>query len=639
MVTIIKRILPSRLAAIAFGHDVFMAAVSFGLSMGLRVGFDFAPAQAAVLLPGTAVFAAISALVFLSLRLYRGIWRYASMSDLLQLARAVSIIVILFSLLMFLLIRLEGIPRSLPFINWFVLLALLGGPRFVYRLYKDRSFDWKQGQQASNLIPVLLLGAGDEAELFIRASRSSSGSNYYPVGILSESKGRVGREIHGVRVLGTIDDLKEVITDLNAKGTVPQRLVLTKDTIKGAEVSGLLKDAEALGLTLARSSRAHDLKSGTSNEIKTRPIAIEDLLGRPQQPLDRAAMAKLVGGKRVLVTGAGGSIGSELVRQIAGLNPAEILLLENSEYALYKIDRETSLIHPDVARSVVIADVRDRDRVEQVFANYKPDLVFHAAALKHVPLVEENPFEGVMTNIVGTRNVADACVNAGAEAMVMISTDKAVNPTNIMGTTKRVAECYCQALDVNRGNDEGTRFITVRFGNVLGSTGSVVPLFTKQINNGGPITVTHPDMTRYFMTTREAVELVLQASSMGVDSHEMDGKIFVLDMGEPVKIVDMANQMIRLAGLEPDKDIKIEFTGIRPGEKLFEEIFHSSEPPVATSSPGILLAEPRVLNIDEINNGIDDFFSAAKNEDAGALIKVISQVVPEYVSENGQDKK
>ena len=639
MVTITKRILPSRLATIAFGHDVFMAAISFGLSMGLRVGFDFAPAQAAVLLPGTAVFAAISALVFLGFRLYRGIWRYASMGDLLQLARAVSIIVIVFSLLMFLLIRLEGIPRSLPFINWFVLLALLGGPRFIYRLYKDSSLDWKQGQQSGSLIPVLLLGAGDEAELFIRASRAGSGSNYYPVGILSETKGRVGREMHGVRVLGIIDDLKEIVISLNTKGTYPQRLVLTKDTIKGTEVSELLKTAEALGLTLARASKVHDLRSGASDEIKTRPIAIEDLLGRPQQPLDRVAMGKLVGGKRVLVTGAGGSIGSELVRQIAGLNPAEILLLENSEYALYKIDREISLIHSGLLRSAVIADVRDRDRVDQVFANYKPQLVFHAAALKHVPLVEENPFEGVMTNIIGTRNVADACVNAGVRAMVMISTDKAVNPTNIMGATKRAAECYCQALDVRRGNDDGTRFITVRFGNVLGSTGSVVPLFTKQINGGGPITVTHPDMTRYFMTTREAVELVLQASSIGIDSHEMDGKIFVLDMGEPVKIVDMATQMIRLAGLEPGKDIKIEFTGIRPGEKLFEEIFHSSESPIKTSSPGILLAAPRVLDMGEVNNGLDAFFKSARDGDMGALKDAISHLVPEYVPENGQGKK
>ena len=639
MVTIIKRTLPSRLATIAFGHDVFMAAVSFGLSMGLRVGFDFAPTQAAVLLPGTVVFTAISALVFLSLRLYRGIWRYASMNDLLQLARAVSIIIIVFSLLMFLLVRLEGIPRSLPFINWFVLLALLGGPRFIYRLYKDRSLDWKQGQQAGNLIPVLLLGAGDEAEIFIRASRANSGSNYYPVGILSETNGRVGREMHGVRVLGTIDNLKEAIRGLNAKGIHPQRLVLTKDTIKGAEVSELLKDAEALGLTLARTSRVHDLKSGASDEIKTRPIAIEDLLGRPQQPLNRAAMAKLVGGKRVLVTGAGGSIGSELVRQILGLDPAKMLLLENSEYALYKIDREVSLTHPDVTRSAVIADVRDRDRVEQVFQNYKPELVFHAAALKHVPLVEENPFEGVMTNIIGTRNVADACVNAGAEVMVMISTDKAVNPTNIMGATKRAAECYCQALDVKRGNDDGTQFITVRFGNVLGSTGSVVPLFTKQIDNGGPITVTHPDMTRYFMTTREAVELVLQASSIGVDSHEMDGKIFVLDMGKPVKIVDMATQMIRLAGLEPGKDIKIEFTGIRPGEKLFEEIFHVGEPPVATSSPGILLAAPRVLEMGEVNNGLDSFYTAAKDENMNSLKKAIFLLVPEYSPDSVSEKK
>ena len=630
-----RSLLPSRLATIAFAHDVFMAAISFGISMGLRVGFDFAPAQASVLLPGTFAFVAISALVFLVMRLYRGIWRYASMGDLLQLARAVSIIVVAFSLLMFVLVRLEGIPRSLPFINWFVLLALLGGPRFIYRLYKDRHLDWKLNKRPQNLIPVLLVGAGDEAEIFIRAARSESGSSYYPVGIISETRKRVGREIHGIEVLGTVDQLNNVVAELSDKGLRPQRLVLTKDAIKGAEVSELLVQAEKLGLTLARASKVHDLKSGATDEIKTRPIAIEDLLGRAQQPLDRAAMAELVEGKRVLITGAGGSIGSELVHQISGLNPAEILLLENSEYALYKIDRKISLINQGIPRHAVLANVRNRERIGQIFSNYKPELVFHAAALKHVPLVEQNPFEGVMTNIIGTRNVADACVKAGTEVMVMISTDKAVNPTNIMGATKRAAECYCQALDVKRGAGDGTRFVTVRFGNVLGSTGSVVPLFTKQIDGGGPITVTHPDMTRYFMTTREAVELVLQASSLGINTHEMDGKIFVLDMGEPVKIVDLARQMIRLAGLEPDRDIEILFSGIRPGEKLFEEIFHSSEPPIKTSSPGILLAAPRVMDMSEVADGLDAFYNAALNEDMAALRSAIARLVPEYSADSG----
>lgn len=632
-----RSLLPSRLATIAFAHDIFMAAISFGLSMGLRVGFDFAPAQISVLLPGTAVFTAISGIVFLFMRLYRGIWRYASMNDLLQLARAVSIIIVL-SLLVFFLVRLDGIPRSLPFINWFVLLALLGGPRFVYRLYKDRHFDWKLNQQAQNLIPVLLVGASDEAEIFIRSTRAGSGSNYYPVGIISETSGRVGREIHGVEVLGTIKQLNEVVEKLTAKGSRPQRLVLTKDTIKGAEVSEMLIQSEKLGLTLARASRVHDLKSGATDEVKTRPIAIEDLLGRAQQPLDREAMAGLVSAKRVLITGAGGSIGSELVRQVANLNPAEILLLENSEYALYKIDREVSLSHPDIPRHGILADVRDHERIGKIFNSYKPELVFHASALKHVPLVEQNPFEGTMTNIIGTKNVADASIAAGTDVMVMISTDKAVNPTNIMGATKRAAECYCQALDIKRGVGDGTRFVTVRFGNVLGSTGSVVPLFSKQIADGGPITVTHPDMSRYFMTTREAVELVLQASSIGTGSHQMDGKIFVLDMGEPVKIIDLARQMIRLAGLEPDKDIEIKFTGIRPGEKLFEEVFHVGEPPVKTEAPGILLAAPRVQNINQVTKIFDDFITSAQTENRQALLDTFARLVPEYTPDNGTDK-
>lgn len=383
-------------------------------------------------------------------------------------------------------------------------------------------------------------------------------------------------------------------------------------------------------MTLARMPRVHDLKSGATDEVRIQPIAIEDLLGRPQQPLDRAGMAALVKGKRVLVTGAGGSIGSELVRQVADIGPAELVLVENSEFALYQADREMAERHADMARHAVIADVRDRERIEQVFNHYKPELVFHAAALKHVPLVEDNPFEGILTNAIGTRHVADACEAADVNVMVMISTDKAVNPTNIMGATKRIAETYVQALDLRRGANEGTRFVTVRFGNVLGSTGSVVPLFQRQLAEGGPITVTHPDMTRYFMTIREAVELVLQASSLGAGSHATDGKIFVLDMGEPVKIVDLARQMIRLAGLTPGVDIEIQYTGTRPGEKLFEEIFHGSEPPAPTEAAGILLAAPRTQDVDEVNAVLAKLEAAAHGGDLGGLMDAIAALVPEY---------
>ncbi|MBL4691924.1 MAG: polysaccharide biosynthesis protein, partial [Magnetovibrio sp.] len=312
------------------------------------------------------------------------------------------------------------------------------------------------------------------------------------------------------------------------------------------------------------------------------------------------------------------------------------VLVENSEFALYQIDREMIEHAPAITRHAILADVRDRARIDQVFAHVKPELVFHAAALKHVPLVEDNPFEGMQTNVQGTRNVADACEAANVAQMVMISTDKAVNPTNIMGATKRIAETYVQALDLRRKNNPGTRFVTVRFGNVLGSTGSVVPLFQRQLNAGGPITVTHPDMTRYFMTIREAVELVLQASSLGAGNNDHHGKIFVLDMGEPIKIVDLARQMIRLADLKPGQNTDIQFTGTRPGEKLFEEIFHGSEAPVPTRAPGILLASPRTQQVDQVVSILDQLKAAAGSENFVDLMAGLKALVPEYAPPDDQ---
>jgi len=615
---------------VAFSHDVIMAALSFGLSMWMRLGEIVDPLNNTVLLGGTMAFTATAAVVFLSLRMYRGIWRYASTTDLVTLAKAVTVLIVIFSFEMFFFSRHEGVPRSVPIINWFVLLAMLGGPRFLYRMIKDRRYGWHMDLSSTPKIPVLLVGAGDEAELFIRDAARSKTASYRPIGIIAESSSRVGRHIHGVEVLGTLADIKQILTNLKGQDR-PRRLVLTKDTIKGAGVRELLELAQHFGMTMARMPRVDDLQSdGESQELHIRPIAIEDLLGRPQQPLDRDAMTALAQNKRILITGAGGSIGSELVRQLAEIGPKELVLVENSEFALYLVDRELAELHPSLTRHAVIADVRDRTRIDQVFAHYKPELVFHAAALKHVPLVEDNVFEGMRTNAIGTRNVADACVAANVDVMVMISTDKAVNPTNIMGATKRIAETYVQALDLSRGADNGTRFVTVRFGNVLGSTGSVVPLFQKQLQAGGPLTVTHPDMTRYFMTIREAVELVLQASALGASNHASDGKLFVLDMGEPVKIIDLARQMIRLAGFVPDQDIQIQFTGTRPGEKLFEEIFHGAEPLVPTKAPGVLLASPRTQDVDQVRATLDALDKAARGEDLDALLFNIAKLVPEY---------
>lgn len=608
---------------IAYGHDIAMAALSFLITIYLREG-EFTYVWD-IVKPGTLVFTLIATVVFWASGLYRGVWRYASMNDLMAITRAVSLTLLVFILVMFAWTRLEALPRSAPFINWFVLMALLGGPRFIYRVAKDRRVDLGPMDTARR-VPVLLVGAGDEAELFIRSLQRDEDGPYRVVGIVSLREGRVGRMIHGVEVLTDGGDVTGAIKKLGTLGGKPQRLILTRHDVDGPTVRALLDEAAQHGLSMARLPRLTDFRPEGGGAPAVMPIAVEDLLGRPQTPLDRNAMRDLVKGRRVLVTGAGGSIGSELARQIADFDPAHLGLLEVSEFALYSIDREIQERSPDVARRAIIADVRDRERIATVVTELKPELVFHAAALKHVPLVEDNPFEGVRTNVAGTVSVADACRRGGVEAMVMISTDKAVNPTSVMGATKRVAERYCQARDVAGG----TRFVTVRFGNVLGSTGSVVPLFQRQLAMGGPLTVTHPDMTRYFMTVREAVELVLQASVHGLGHEDTEGRIFVLEMGEPVKIVDLARQMIRLAGLRPDEDVEIEFSGVRPGEKLFEEIFHGSEPPVKTATPGVLLAAPRADDGVDVGGLIEELQAAAAGADRPRVSALIGTLVPEY---------
>lgn len=617
---------------IVYGHDIVMTMASFYVSVYLRFGAGFTDYfRSETLFQGGVLFALIGAGVFLYMGLYRGVWRYASINDLAAITRAVTLVILIFMVAMFLWTRLENLPRSLVLINWFVLMAMLGGPRFFYRLLKDRRFGSYVNDDGLAPIPVLLAGAGDAAEEFIRSLNRTQNAGYRVVGIVAETAGRVGRNIRGVPVIGTTGALPEAIDALGMLGDAPQRLILSDENMDGATIGKLLDDAGRCGMTLARLPRLTEFKSGIDDVTEVRPIAIEDLLGRPQNPLDRDAMQTLIEGKRVLITGAGGSIGSELMRQISDFGPAHLSLLDSSEFNLYSIDMEAAKRHPELARRAIIADVRDRDAIGRCIGDAAPELVFHAAALKHVPLVEGNPAEGALTNIIGTANVANACKEAGVGAMVMISTDKAVNPTSVMGATKRIAERYCQALDLNDANG-ATRFITVRFGNVLGSTGSVVPLFQKQLAEGGPLTVTDPEMKRYFMTIHEAVELVLQASALGA-AESGDGKIFVLDMGSPVLIVDLARQMIRLAGKVPDVDINIEFTGLRPGEKLFEEIFHSAEPLLKTDRPGILLAAPRGAGVKEMTAAVEAIAEAANAADTDTLIKLICKLVPEYTPE------
>lgn len=632
----------NRRALFAFLHDTIMAALSLAASLYLRMGADFVGYHPRLIAGYIASFTLIAAAVFLLTGLYRGIWRYASLPDLFNIGRAVTLTVLIFLPVMFVLTRLDALPRSTLLIDWFVLIALLGGPRLAYRLFKDRGLDHIFERAKHRGVPVLLISAKDAADTFIRAMTRDPRAVYRVVGVLADTPSRVGREINRVPVLGTIDALDEVVARLDRRGRRPQKLIITGQSLPGAQVRALLDRADALAIPLARLPRLTDFERHLDDpdrvpEHAIEPIALEDLLGRPQAVLDHEGMARLVHGRRVLVTGAGGTIGAELSRQIAALTPARLALLDNSEFALYAIELDLRERFPGLLPVPLLRDVRGRAELDAVIAAERPEIVFHAAALKHLPMVEANPLEGVMTNIVGTRNIAEAARAFGVPLLVMISTDKAVNPTSVMGATKRVAEAFCQALDLyearRRGPlEHGTRLVTVRFGNVLGSTGSVVPLFQRQLAAGGPLTVTHPEVTRFFMTVREAVELVLQAAALApsADQAEARGKIFVLDMGEPVRIVDLAHQMIRLAGLRPGRDITIELIGLRPGEKLHEELFHPAEPLVATANPAIRLAAPRTADYAMLARSIDELEENARARREERVLQLVERLVPEY---------
>jgi len=628
---------------VAFLHDLAMAAAAFMIALLLRLGNEAWASLMTNLWPSMLLFTAVCGLVFLTTGLYRGVWRYASMNDLVAIIKAVTLSLAVFLPVTFMVTRLDSLPRSWLVITWFVLIFLLGAPRMLYRVFKDQGFRHLLEHDRHRRVPVLLVGAGDAAETFIREMARDRDGAFEVLGVIDEKGTRIGRHIHGVPVYGQLHDLPEVFTRLARRERKPQRLILTKP-LERDEVDYVLELADRQGATVARLPRLTDFSGGVEERLQIRPIAIEDLLGRAQTKLDRPAMQGLIQGRRVLVTGAGGSIGAELTRQIAAFQPAQLTLFDSSEFNLYSIDLELDERFPDLPRGAVIGDVRDRERVDRLFAEAQPDLVFHAAALKHVPMVEFNPLEGLNTNVLGTRNVADACRRSGVAAMVLISTDKAVNPPNVMGATKRLAESYCQALDLLRRSGEGasggTRFVTVRFGNVLGSTGSVVPLFQRQLAAGGPLTVTHPEMTRYFMTIREAVELVLQASVLGTDSPAAEaGRIYVLDMGEPVKIVDLARQMIRLAGLRPDREVEIRFTGLRPGEKLHEELFHGGEALMQTSHPGLRLADPRTVDAELLSRSLDELEALVRQGESDKALRLLQRLVPEFRGGRAADQR
>lgn len=616
-------------------HDLLAAPASFTVALILRTGGDSFEHYISLLPLWLCLFTIIAAVSFHSFGMYRGIWRYASILDLTSILKATTVAVLVFTAALAIITRFEGLPRSVPIIHWLLLTFMLAGPRLAYRLFKDNRLRRLTAGQSASRVPVLLLGASDAAELFIRAVHGNRHAPYRVVAILDDHGRRAGREIHGVPVIEGAAKLATVLQRLARRGERPQRLILTDPRTVGSSVSmaRLIEAAEAAGLSVSRLPSLTALKDATNERrFDLFPIALEDLLNRPQAPLNFAAMRQLVSGRRVLVTGAGGTIGSELTRQIAAFEPADLVLVEAGEHNLYMIDLEIRQACPALPCRPVLCDVRDRARVDTVWAEHRPDLVFHAAALKHVPMVEHNPGEGVLTNALGSRNVADATKAAGALAMVQISTDKAVNPSSVMGAAKRLAEFYCQALDTESdgGGSDGTRFITVRFGNVLGSNGSVVPLFQRQISQGGPLTVTHPDIRRYFMTVREAVGLVLHASAHAVRHPEERGTVLVLDMGEPIKIMDIARQVIRLSGLKPDEDVKIAITGLRPGEKLFEELFDVRERPVPVAAAGLLGAVSPSVNRRMLERAFDELETAVRRADMAFLRRLLSQFVPGY---------
>lgn len=625
----------SRLAVLCY--DITAAGVAFLLGVWIAHGANIAALlpKTDFLLWGFVSYATVASMVYVVQAQYRAIWRYTSLSDLVVLIRSTLATLLLFLPLAFILTRASDLPRSALLLSPLFMIAFLAGARLVVRmLLEGRAPALRLGTPSMSRIPAVVIGIDKRAESFVRDVMREPDAIFSILGLVAPDQKWSRRELHGVRVLGSIDEIEAILIECKASNEPVQRLILADDTIAQSAVAKLLEAAAAHGATLGRLPRITDLTNQGSEpgKLEVRPIALEDLLQRPQKVLDRSTMQELIAGKRVLVTGAGGSIGSELVRQIATFKPASVTLFDNSEYNLYAIDQELSILDPALPRQTALCDVRDVAGTDRWFSVCKPEIVFHAAAVKHVPLIEEHVIEGVSVNVVGTRNVAETSLRHGVQAMVMISTDKAVNPRNVMGATKRLAESFCQALDLSNAKLDGatTRFFTVRFGNVLGSTGSVVPLFQKQLLAGGPLTVTHPDITRYFMTIPEAVQLILQAAAMGVRDNGGRGKIFVLDMGEPIKIADLARQMIRLSGKRPDIDVKIKFIGLRPGEKLYEELLHDREEVIPSAQAGLLLAAPRAAEVTLLRRDIDALATHAARGDKTAALALLKHCVPEF---------
>jgi FlaA1/EpsC-like NDP-sugar epimerase len=553
--------------------------------------------------------------IFYFFKLYAGWWRYSGMSDLLNIAKAAA----LSSLFLFFIIHATtksiGYPRSVLAIDMLLTILFIGGARFLVRAYTESLVSHQWG------VNTLIIGAGQAGSIIVRELKNNPDVQYRPIGFVDDDGSKHGISIQGIKVLGGTKDLPQLIRKHQVS-----HVLITIPSATGAQMKNIIDKCRECKVDCRTLPAVKDIIRGSISVRQVRKVRMEDLVGRSAVHLDLQKIEEKLADKVVMITGAGGSIGSELARQVAKFNPLKLVLFERSENDLHKIETEFAAEYMGSATILpIIGDIQDVTRIQRVVADHRPNTVFHAAAYKHVPMMERNCFQAVNNNIFGTYNVATVAWQGGVEDFVLISSDKAVNPTNIMGVTKRVAELLILSL-----GEKTTRFVSVRFGNVLGSNGSVLPFFEQQIANHKPVTVTHPDAKRYFMTIPEAVMLVLQAATMG-----KGGEIFVLDMGEPIKISDLARNLIQLSGLEPEKDIPIVFTGLRPGEKLFEELRLDGEGIKPTTHEKIRVLDGGRVDLEQVRNWLDELAMLVDSNNVHGLITKLKEIVPEYTPSEG----
>jgi len=595
---------------------------SFYLRFEEGIPLDYYQTYYQTAIGGTILFLA----VFYVFGLYNRLWQYASTGELLSIVYAVTVgtggtvaVVYFYGISNAATLSYIRMPHTAAVLLWLAMVFLIGGSRFIWRVLQENTLDRHvRGSQKQ----VLIIGAGDAGVLAARELKNRNYRDGWPVGFIDDNHSKQKLHLLGIPVLGTRMDIARVV-----KGHSVDEVIIAMPSASGESVREIVQICEKSGVELKIMPGVYDIISGDINVNPIRQVQVEDLLGRDPVSVDLEEVAGYVAGETVFITGAGGSIGSEICRQIARFNPEKLVLLGHGENSIFDIEQELHAEHPGINYITEILDIKDREKVFLIFNRYKPGVVFHAAAHKHVPLMERNPEEALKNNVVGTQNLAEAADEVKVKTFVSISTDKAVNPTSIMGATKRTAEMLIQSLDLR----SQTKFVAVRFGNVLGSRGSVIPTFKRQIAQGGPITVTHPDMVRYFMTIPEAAQLVIQAGAMG-----RGGEIFILDMGKPVKIVDLAKDLIRLSGFEPDVDIKIQFTGIRPGEKLFEELLTAEEGVTSTKHSRIFVAKPNGIDVELLEELIHIVRERGSFLTSDEAIELLQTVIPTFRKKVGQ---